>query len=95
MFEAYSEKLPASEALQATFSGQDLCGACLAAQDIHANMDDVNLFLSGGIPLLWIAKDHEARLTPPGICDLVFIAPDGDPAQRVRSIEPPPPKALA
>lgn len=41
MYQEYSELVTASEALELTFSNVEICGICLAADEIREDMEDI------------------------------------------------------
>lgn len=48
MYSEYSEILSSSDALELTFSGQEICGICIAAEEVRGNMDKMlNDFAEG------------------------------------------------
>jgi len=53
MFIEYNETLDVADAFEATFSGRELCGICLASQRLQDDLDSaLGDFLAMGSPLL-------------------------------------------
>lgn len=95
MYDAYSETLPASEALALTFSGDELCGICVLSEDSRQDLDDNLAFvhksenhtpLSLPLESLLSPTPSTSEASPPGKSPLPFLTATPP------SIEPPPPR---
>lgn len=93
MYDVYSDSLPSAEALELTFSGDELCGICVLSQELTGNLNDsIKLSLGEQIPL-----------ANPTFASVTFTLPQSKPVQDgaythqtyqeiTLEIEPPPPR---
>ena len=67
MFSEFRQVMPEAEALALTFSGQELCGICVAVDGIQADMDQTlaTFLRSDTIPLILLAAPDGSAIPPP------------------------------
>ncbi len=93
MFKAYSASMPASEAIELTFSGLELCGVCLIAQELSKDLaDSLEFAFAEKSPLATPSVDSGAPARPAARPIGYLQARTRTPPKIVNEFEPPPPR---
>lgn len=93
MYNAYQQSLPACQALELTFAGDELCGICVISQDTLDDLSDsLELSLGEQKPLVSLPTDTLYRNAGIPFASALNSAPTLELRETSLSIEPPPPR---
>ncbi|MBK1880313.1 hypothetical protein [Pelagicoccus mobilis] len=93
MFDAYNKAMPTLQAIELTFSGEELCGICEFSKEFRDCMNEsVALSLSDSKPLLH-QNASEARVqTPPNTFSGYGALSEKQHQEIILETDPPPPR---
>jgi hypothetical protein len=93
MYDAYHQSLPASQALELTFSGDELCGICVISQDTLDDLSEsLELSLGEQKPLVSLSTEPLAHSAGFPFGSVLKSGPTPELREISLNIEPPPPR---
>ncbi len=93
MYEVYSESLPAFQAVDLTFSGDDLCGICVISRDlVESTEKSIELALTEKVPLPPLNTLAISVAEPLPTIARHSLSPSRETKEFSPPLEPPPPR---